>query len=140
MIISENQLTVSGYFENLAKIGDFIGQASAQAELGDRAAYALQMAVDEACTNIIEHAYGGQGRGQIHLTYHIRKDGLQVIIYDQGTPFDPSQIPKLDTQAPLPERSSRGMGLFFIRKLVDSFEFKFGTPAGNQLILFKRRS
>jgi serine/threonine-protein kinase RsbW len=139
MTLSENQLTVSGHFENLAKIGDFIGQAATQAELGDRAAYAIQLAVDEACANIIEHAYGGEGRGQIHLTYRLRKDGLQVIIYDQGTPFDPSQVPELDTQAPLLERSSRGMGLFLIRELVDSFEFKFGTPEGNQLILFKRR-
>ncbi len=139
MTVSKNQLTVSGHFENLAKIGDFISQAAAQAELDDRAAYAIQMAVDEACANIIEHAYGGEGRGQIQLTYRLQKDGLQVIIYDQGTPFDPSQVPELDTQTPLTERSSRGMGLFFIRKLVDSFEFKFGAPEGNRLILFKRR-
>lgn len=139
MTVSENQLTVSGHFENLAKIYDFISQATVQAGLDDRAAYAIQMAVDEACANIIEHAYGGEGRGQIHLTYRVQEDGLQVIIYDHGTPFDPSQVPKLDIQAPLSERSSRGMGLFFIRKLADSFEFKFGTPEGNQLILFKRR-
>jgi serine/threonine-protein kinase RsbW len=139
MTISENQLTVSGYFENLTRIGDFIGQAATQAELDDRATYAIQLAVDEACTNIIEHAYGGEGRGQIQLTYRIQEDGLQVIICDQGAPFDPSQVPELDIQAPLSERSSRGMGLFLIRNLVDSFEFKFGTPEGNQLILFKRR-
>lgn len=139
MTISENQLIVSGHFRNLAKIGDFIDQAAIQAELDEQAAYAIQLAVDEACTNIIEHAYGGEGRGKIHLTYHIQEDGLQVIIYDQGAPFDPSQVPEPDIQAPLSERSPRGMGLFFIRKLVDSFEFKFGTPEGNQLILFKRR-
>ena len=139
MTVSENQLIVSGDFKNLAKIGGFIDQAAIRAGLDDRAAYAIQLAVDEACANIIEHAYGGEGRGQIHLTYRLREDGLQVIIYDQGTPFDPSQIPEPDIQAPLSERSSRGMGLFFIRKLVDSFEFKFDTPEGNQLVLFKRR-
>ena len=140
MTILENQLTVSGHFENLAKIGDFIGQAAVQAGLGERATYAIQLAVDEACTNIIEHAYGGEGRGQIQLTCRPLEEGLQVIIYDQGTPFDPAQVPELDTQAPLSERSSRGMGLFLIRKLADRLEFKFGTPKGNQLILFKRRS
>jgi len=139
MTIFENQLTVSGHFENLAKIGDFINQAAVQAGLNDRAAYAVQMAVDEACANIIEHAYGGEGKGQIHLTYHLQKNGLQVIIYDQGMPFDPSQVTELDTQAPLSERSSRGMGVFFIHKLIDNIEFKFGTPEGNQLILFKHR-
>ena len=139
MTISENQLTVSGHFENLAEIGDFINQAAGRAGLDERGRYAIQMAVDEACANIIEHAYGGEGRGQIQVVYRIREDGVQVIIYDQGRPFDPSRVPELDTHAPLPERSSRGMGLFFIRKLVDSVEFKFGASQGNQLILFKRR-
>jgi anti-sigma regulatory factor (Ser/Thr protein kinase) len=62
-----------------------------------------------------------------------------VVIYDHGAPFDPTQVPELDTEAPLHKRPAGGMGLFFIRKLVDEVEFKFGTPQGNQLILFKRR-
>jgi len=139
MAVTENNLTVSGNFENLAKIGDFISQAATQAGLDAQASYAVQLAVDEACTNIIEHGYGGEGRGQIQLTYHIKEDGLEIIIYDQATPFDPSLVPEPDIHAPLAERATRGMGLFFIRKSVDSYEFKFGTPEGNQLILFKRR-
>ncbi len=137
--MTKNQLIVSGHFANLAKISDFISQAAVKAGLDDRAIYAVQMAVDEACCNIIEHAYGGEGIGQIRLLYNIQADGLQVIIYNHGAPFDPSQVAELDTQAPLSERKGRGMGLFFIRRLVDSVEFKFGTPQGHQLILFKRR-
>lgn len=140
MTISEDQLTVSGHFENLAKISDFIGHAAAQTGLDEKATYAIQLAVDEACANIIEHGYEGEGRGQIHLTYRIKEDGLQVVIYDQGKPFDPSQVPEPDIHAPLSERAPRGLGLFFIRNMVDSFEFKFGTHKGNQLILFKRRA
>ena len=136
---SKNQLTVSGHFENLARISHFIGQAGLQAGLDDRAVYAIQMAVDEACCNIIEHGYGGQGRGSIHLACNIRKDGLQVIIQDQGKSFDLSEFPELDTEAPLTERRSRGMGVFFIHSLVDSVEFQSGTPQGNRLTLFKRR-
>ncbi len=136
---AKNELIVSGHFENLSKIGNFIAQAATQAGLGEQAIYAIEMAVDEACTNIIEHAYGGEGQGSIRLTCEVRKEGLQVTIYDQGAPFDPSQVPDLNTQAPLHEREVGGMGLFFIRHLVDRYEFKFGTPQGNQLILFKRR-
>lgn len=136
---SKNELTVVGNFENLARISHFIEQAAAGAGLDERSVYAMQMAVDEACTNIIEHAYGGEGQGDLRLICTAKKDGLQVVIYDQGTPFDPAQVPELDTEAPLHERQAGGMGLFFIRKLVDQVEFKFGTPQGNQLILFKRR-
>jgi serine/threonine-protein kinase RsbW len=136
---SKNELRVAGNFENLAQISHFIKQAATQAGLDDRGTYAMQMAVDEACTNIIEHAYGGENKGELRLSCTVKKDGLQVIIYDQGMPFDPSQVPELDTAAPLHERQTGGMGLFFIRKLVDQAEFKFGTPQGNQLMLFKRR-
>lgn len=136
---SKNELTVSGDFENLSKICEFVEQAAFQAGLDDRGVYAIEMAVDEACTNIIEHAYGGEGKGDIRLTCQIQKEGLQVVIYDQGAPFDPSQVPQFDPQTPLEERSPGGMGLFFMHNLVDRVEFKFGTPQGNQLILFKRR-
>jgi serine/threonine-protein kinase RsbW len=138
-MVSKNQITVSGHFKNLAKIGDFIERAARQAGLDDQAAYAVQMAVDEACSNIIEHGYGGEGRGSIQLVCQIQKDGLQVMIRDQARPFDPSQVPQLDTEAPLSERKPRGMGLFFIRQLVDTAKFEFDPPHGNRLTLFKRR-
>jgi serine/threonine-protein kinase RsbW len=136
---AKNELMVAGYFKNLARIGDFIEQAAVQAGLDERGVYAIQMAVDEACTNIIEHAYGGEGKGQIRLIYTASKAGLQVVIYDHGASFNPAEVPELNTNAPLEERELGGMGLFFIRNLVDRAEFKFGTPQGNQLILFKRR-
>ena len=134
-----SQLTVAGYFKNLADVSRFIGQAAVRAGLDERATYAVRMAVDEACTNIIQHAYGGEGRGQIRLVSETQAEGLQVTIYDQGRPFEPSQVPELDPETPLPERQPGGMGLFFIRNLMDTVEFRFGTPRGNQLILFKRR-
>ncbi len=136
---SPQELTVTGYFSNLAQIADFVNQAAIQAGLDDKASYAVQMAVDEACSNIIEHAYSGEGKGKIQLNCQIQAEGLQVTILDQGTPFDPEQVPELDTKAPLAERSRRGMGKFFIHKLMDRVEYKFNTDKGNQLILFKRR-
>jgi serine/threonine-protein kinase RsbW len=132
-------LTVSGHFKNLAQIADFIRDVAIQAKLTERAVYAVEMAVDEACANIIEHAYGGEGKGQIQLTCAIQDDGLQVTIADRGATFDPSQVPQLDPQAPLSKRKRRGMGIFFIQKLMDDVEYRFNTPQGNQLILFKRR-
>lgn len=133
------KLRVSGKFENLVKIADFISETAARAGLDEKASYAVQMAVDEACTNIIEHAYGGEGKGEIRLACTIKRDGLQIVITDQGQSFDPHKIPKLNTQAPLSKRKQRGMGIFFIRNLVDELEYKFNTPQGNQLILLKHR-
>lgn len=136
---AKTELIVSGHLKNLEKISEFVTQAATQASLDERGVYAVQMSVDEACTNIIQHAYGGEGRGEIRLACQIQEDGLQIIIYDQGDTFNPAAVPDLDTGASLEERQLGGMGLFFVNRLMDRVEFNFNTPQGNQLILFKRR-
>jgi serine/threonine-protein kinase RsbW len=95
------------------------------------------MAVDEACTNIIEHAYGGEGRGDIECTCQIDSDGLTVRLCDHGRPFDPSSVPEPDINAGLEERREGGLGLFLIRKLMDEVHFEFTPESGNVLTMVK---
>ncbi len=135
----ENTLIVSGNFKSLAEIADFVSTAATRAGLNDRATYAMQMAVDEACSNIIEHAYGGESDSSIKIKYAIRVDGLEITIFDFGHPFAPDHVPLLNPQAPLKERGSRGMGLFFIQNLMDGVDYNFSPVYGNQLKLFKRK-
>ncbi len=139
MATKSNQLTVTGQFENLAKISNFIVQAARQAGLDEQGIYAIQLAVDEACTNIIEHGYGTEHQGDIHLHYQLKPDGLQITIHDNAPPFDPAQVPEPDINVPLSERPVRGMGLFLIRRLVDRLEITSTPGQGNQTILFKQR-
>ena len=133
------QITLAAELESLQIFRDFITECCARYDISHDTVLDLKLAVDEACTNIIQHAYGGEGRGQIQLLCETQAEGLRVTIYDQGRSFEPLQVPDLDPQAPLPKRQPGGMGPFFIRNLMDTVEFKFGTPQGNQLILFKRR-
>ena len=135
----KTELVVPGYLKNLAKIEAFVTQAAVQAGLNEQAIFAVQMAVDEACTNIIRHAYCGEGKGPIRLICDCQPEGLQITIFDQGDSFDPAQVPDLNTQAPLEERQAGGMGLFFVNNLMDEVQFSFDTPGSNQLVLFKRR-
>lgn len=132
-------LTVSGKLKNLAKIADFITGVAAKAGLTERAIYAVQMAVDEACTNIIEHAYGGEGVGDIQINCTNSVQGLEIIIIDHGQSFNPDQVSLLDPSAPLANRDRRGMGMFFIKNLMDRVEYQFTPTQGNRLILFKAK-
>ncbi|MFN8459707.1 MAG: ATP-binding protein [Anaerolineae bacterium] len=107
----ENELEISGYFENLSIIADFIVQAATAAGLDDRAVYAVQMAVDEACTNIITHAYGGEGRGSIRLAYQIQRDGFKLPFMTGVNHLTRPMCPNLTL--PLPSTGGQGgMGLF----------------------------
>lgn len=135
---STSYLKVSGVFQNLARISDVVGEISTGMGFGPKAVYALQMAVDEACTNIIEHAYGGEGRGDIELTFESLPDALRITIRDWGQAFDPGAVPEPNLDAPLHERATRGLGLFLMQKLMDEVTFQFDPNNGNKVVLTKR--
>jgi serine/threonine-protein kinase RsbW len=132
-------LTFPGRFDSLAAIGDFVARAAEAAGLHARAVYEVQMAVDEACCNTIEHAYGGEGRGTIECTCRVDEDGLTVILRDHGRPFDPSSVPEPDLRAGLEERTAGGLGLYFMRQLMDEVHFEFTPDSGNLLTMVKRK-
>ena len=136
---TEQTLTLPGRFNSLAAISEFATRAAKSAGLDPCAVYAVQMAVDEACSNIIEHAYGGEGRGAIECTCRINDDGLTVIIRDHGRPFDPTIVPQPDLHASLEDRKGSGLGLYFMRQLMDEVHFEFAPDSGNVLTIVKRK-
>lgn len=131
--------TFPARFDSLVAIGEFVTRAAEAAGLDARAVYAVQMAVDEACTNIIEHAYGGEGRGDIECTWMADDEGLTVVLRDYGRPFDPTSVPAPDLHVSLEERRLGGLGLYFIRQLMDELRFEFTSDAGNVLTMVKRK-
>ncbi len=131
--------TFPGKFENLEDISQMVGQAAESAGLDDSGVYAVQLAVDEACTNIIEHAYGGEGYGQIDVSTQVTPTCLVVQLRDFGRPFDPALIPIPQTNLPLEEIQPRGIGLYLIRKMMDEIKFEFTADRGNILTMIKNK-
>jgi anti-sigma regulatory factor (Ser/Thr protein kinase) len=129
------ELTVPGRLEDLATICEFVGQAAKQAGASKRATFDIQLAVDEACTNIIEHAYGGSG-GEICLRCECDGNDFEVVIRDHGRPFDPQAVPAPDVQAELDKRQEGGLGVYFMRCLMDEVRFHFDLQS-NELRMVK---
>lgn len=89
--------------------------------------YNIQLAVQEASTNIIDHAYAGApGRIGVALTLSSQPRHLIVELHDTGKSFDLSSIPP----ANLDEPHVRGYGLFLIQQLMDEVKY-MPTPGGN---------
>lgn len=109
------------------------------AGLKDSQIYGVQLAVDEACSNIIEHAYGGKNSGKIQVTCEVDEGELRVILQDRGVQFNPEQIPGLKNDTPLSKVKSRGAGLFLIRKMMDEVYFDFSSETGNTLTMVKKK-
>lgn len=131
--------TFPGKFDSLIEISEFVTQAAGDVGLSEESVYAVEMAVDEACTNIIEHAYGGEGRGDIECTCQINGNKLTVTLQDCGRPFDPSSVPEPDVNAPLQDRQEGGLGLYLMHRLMDEVHFEFTPDSGNVLTMVKRK-
>ncbi len=134
----EQRLNVPGRFDRLEQISKFIEQAGLAAGLDDTAICRCQLAVDEACTNIIEHAYEGEGRGSIDIECEPGAGELTITIADQGKPFNPDSVPEPQLGAPLEDIQVGGLGLYFMRQVMDAVEFSY-QEGSNKLVLVKRR-
>lgn len=128
-----------GRYEWLAKIGEFVVKAAKSAGLNDANVYAVELAVDEACCNIIDHAYGGEGIGDVQCSVKITEEGLTVILRDSGRPFDPASVPTPQLNVPLEELNSSGIGFFLMGKMMDEIHYEYSPEAGNVLTMVKRK-
>ena len=109
--------------EQLAAIGEFVSRCAQQADMDERDIFAIQMAVDEAATNIVLHAYGPDQSGPIQVICWQEGNNFFVQLRDYGRPFDPSLVPAPDLESPLEDRREGGLGIFLMRRMMDHVEF-----------------
>jgi len=131
-------LTVDSRLERLSEIADFVELAARAGELNDDQIYDVQMAVDEACANVIEHAYRGRRDGTLDIVCEKRGKEFVVTIQDFGERFDPRKVARPRTRDPLSKRNVGGLGVFFMRKMMDQVKFEFSPGRGNRLTMVKK--
>ncbi len=124
-------------FDQLDTIRGFASQAARDAGMDDSETYAIELAIDEACTNIIEHAYQGENRGDIECTCDSNNACLTFVIRDHGKPFDPSTVSTPDLDANIDDRPVGGLGVFLMKKLMDEVRFEPLGESGNVLTMVK---
>ncbi|RAP26591.1 hypothetical protein DID74_01885 [Candidatus Marinamargulisbacteria bacterium SCGC AG-333-B06] len=95
----------------------------------------IQLAVNEAQANIIEHAYLGNPNNHIHFNFLMFQDKLEIIITDKGIPLQSNSIEKKISNN-LEKLEGSGLGLFLIYTLMDEIEFT-STKIENKLKLVK---
>jgi len=125
-------------FENLDEIRELVGEAARQLGFSDKEIYSIQLAADEASSNIIEHAYEGIKGGRLEIDLSTSDNRLKIVMRDHGKPFDPASVPEPNVKADLSERKIGGLGLYLMRKLMDEVFYESSPEAGNILTMIKR--
>lgn len=135
--MSSGALTVPAQLDSLVLISEFVNSATHHAKLSEREAWHMQLAVDEAATNIIQHAYADRTDGVIELSWRINDGELIFTLIDRGRPFDPTRVPTPDIHSPFEDRQAGGLGIYLMNKLMDAVHFSFDAR-GNTLEMRKR--
>ncbi len=132
------ELIVPGGIADIPAILAFVERACQQAGVDPTLYFDLELAVEEACCNVIEHAYAGQG-GQFGIRFEVRDRDIVITLRDHGRPFDPKQVAAPDMHRPLTERRIGGLGLHLMHQLMDEVRFTFSETA-NTLVMVKRNA
>ena len=135
-VIAERRLIIPGTLDRVPEVCEFVVEAATAAGLDDRAVYHCQMAVDEWCTNIVEHGFHHGKRGRIEVVCVQRNTQFVIAINDDSPAFDPTTLSEVDPSKPLEEREPGGLGWFFIRKVMDQVKYEF-KEGRNYLTMIK---
>lgn len=132
------ETTFEARAENLPAIMDFIIDAMKNMGVGEEDSFKVQLAVDEAATNIINYAYDGHA-GPIWIRCTLKGDDVYVVLMDTGAAFDPTGSPEPDVTSGIEDRKVGGLGIYFIREMMDAVRYE-RSGGKNTLILVKHLS
>ena len=130
--------TFPGRYDSLEKIAAFVRHEAENIDLPYADLFAVEAAVDEAVSNIIEHSYKGEDKGKIACTCISDADSFTVILEDYGIPFNPNSVPLPDLNVPLKQRKDHGLGFFLMHQWMDEVHFEFCQNC-NRLVMVKRK-
>lgn len=125
-------------FEFLDEIRDMVAEVARGGGFSEKSIYSLQLAADEAASNIIEHAYEGEADASLFMTCDIKGDQIVITMRDTGKSFNPSSVKEPNLKADLSERQIGGLGVYLMRKLMDTVHYE-SSRSGNLLTMTKRR-
>lgn len=129
-------LRVAAERANLEAVNAFVRDAAVQAGLDTRAVLQVELALDEAFSNVLDHAYGASESGDLEVRWSVEEGAFVLVLCDWGQTFDPAAVPQPNLEATLEERALGGLGLHFMRSLMDSVDYEFRRD-GNCLRMTK---
>ncbi|KJU87263.1 anti-sigma factor antagonist, partial [Candidatus Magnetobacterium bavaricum] len=117
------ELTIEGGLENIPAIMDFITESAQSLGLSEEVGFDSQLAVEEACTNIIKYAYDAPEQAWINLIVTVTDSKFVITIKDNGRPFDYDSVAVPDIAATLTDRKAGGMGVYFIKQIMEEMSY-----------------
>ena len=130
-IVLENRISA------LHELTAFVDACGESWHIVKEVVFNLQLALEECVTNVIMYAYPAEELHTIKVTAELIQSELILTIEDSGIAFDPTQVSEADTSLSAEERPIGGLGIFLVRQLMDSVDYR--REEGKNLLTLKKR-
>jgi serine/threonine-protein kinase RsbW len=134
---TNGELRVKSKTENLSEIRDFVSSNATKAGIQSATIDKIILAVDEACTNIIKHAYKLSPKGEIIIKVDYNDKTFTITITDYGQSFKPDTVPLPDLKKYYREHRVGGLGMYLMKSLMDDVKYTSVPGKYNKVLLSK---
>lgn len=134
---SQHHLILHNDIKQIPQLAHFMDKVSALANLNKSTEMALNLALEEAVSNVILYAYPPGADGLVDIDAIIGADALTFILTDSGKAFDPTAAPEADTTLSVEERPIGGLGIFLVRNIMDDVHYE-RTDGKNIFTMIKK--
>lgn len=123
--------------DNLELIRNFVAGVAKKVGFDAEDVNKVELAIDEACTNVIEHAYENDDSQDIDIAIQINYDKFSIVVTDKGRSFSPKDISMPDMGRYLAELRVGGLGIYLMKTLMDEVEYHSEPGVGNEVRMVK---
>ena len=135
---AEYRLKIPSQSDNLELIREFVGKVASKVGFSEDDLNKIELAVDEACANVIKHAYKNDEKTKpIDVAIQIDYQKLTIIVTDKGKGFDTCNIKLPDMHEYLAEIRVGGLGIYLMKTIMDEVDFKVKPGVHNEVKMVK---
>ena len=120
----ERHLLLHNDIQQIPQLADFVETIAREKQLSQSLAMGINLALEEAVSNVILYAYPKETDGLVDVEAYLRKDSLEFLVVDSGVPFDPTAAPLTDISLSAENRSIGGLGIHLVRELMDTVSYE----------------
>jgi len=135
--VKNDTLHIESRTERLIVVRDFVSEAAREAGFSDEDISKIALAVDEACTNVIKHAYKFDPGKTLTISVQRGDSTFVVSIRDTGNGFNPTALQPPDMKEYLTHFRRGGLGVLLMKTLMDKVEYSFEPGQPNEVRLIK---
>ena len=121
----KRRLTLHNDIQQISLLEDFVNGIAKEAGFSASVASGINLALEEAATNVIMYAYPKGIDGICTIDAVIRPGSVEFIISDTGQPFDPTSVPPADTTLGVEERKIGGLGILMVQTIMDEVKYRY---------------